>query len=73
MLFNRAGVWTVHSPLSAEQLFGIRCEAQQTPPISPRRSETAGAFQQLDLMRFHHQRGRRTSEGSHLEKYNYVP
>lgn len=33
------------------------CEAQQTPPISPSRTETAGAFQQLDLMRFHHQRG----------------
>lgn len=33
------------------------CEAQQTLPISPSRTETAGAFQELDLMRFHHQRG----------------
>ncbi|KAK5864409.1 hypothetical protein PBY51_015654 [Eleginops maclovinus] len=33
------------------------CEAQQTPAISPSRTETAAAFQQLDLMRFHHQRG----------------
>lgn len=30
------------------------CEAQQTPPISPSRTETTGAFQQLDLMWFHH-------------------
>lgn len=33
------------------------CEPQQTPAISPSRTETAGAFQQLDLMQFHHQRG----------------
>lgn len=33
------------------------CEAQQTPPISPSTTETTGAFQQLDLMQFHHQRG----------------
>lgn len=46
------------------------CEAQQTPPISPSRTETAGAYQQLDLMRFHHQQVRQTSEGSHLEEYN---
>lgn len=48
---------------SAEQLFGIRCEprasmrASANPPISPSRTETAGAFQELDLMRLYHRGG----------------
>lgn len=42
---------------------------KKTLPISPCRTETVGAFQQLDLMRFHHQQGVRGDvSGSHLGK-----
>ena len=55
--------YLLSSCLGSDASSACPCEAQQTPLISPSRTKTTDAFQQLDLMPFHHQWGEMNVRG----------